>query len=260
MLSFFKLQVSIAMTLALAASVTEVTAQTNGFRIETDVYATGESRPIQQTVTLFADGIAYDISRDDADAEVTMVQPALDRIVLLHKKHKVQTEVKISELAKLFEAAKAQAMTNELAPFISNAEKIEVKPDRIIVGDSKLMKYEATLQSPEDSESAASFALMYRQFADAAKYLNAYRLRNPPFARLALNAQIAEKNFIPKEITLEVNKADTVIKTTCRLIPAWKLSDSDRKRVAQIGVDKMSFTAVSSAEYQRITSEKVATR
>lgn len=257
---YFKLQVSFAMTLALAATCTSTSAQSTGFRIETDVYVDGEASPVQQTVTLFSDGIAYDISRDDADAEITMVQPALDRIVLLNKKHKVQTEVKISELVKLFAAAKAQALTNELAPFISNAEKIESNDERVIVGDSKLMKYEATLQSPQDSEQAASFASMYRQFADAAKYLNAYRQRKPPFARLALNAQIEAKNALPKEITLEVKKADSVLQTTCRLIPAWELSESDRKRVAQIGVDKMSFTAVSSAEYQKITSEKVVAK
>ena len=259
--SLFRTQALITMSLAVATLALEVSAQSTGFRVETDVYQKGVSNPVQQTVTLFSGGIAYDISRDDSDDEITMVDPELDRIVLLNRKHKVQTEVKISDLAKLFEAAKAQALTNDLAPFVANAQQVENLRDKVVVGDVKLMRYEATLQSPEDDAIAEDCSTLYRQFADAAKYLNAYHQRTqPPFARLTLNAQIAAQKSIPKEIKLQMQKQDALVELTCRLIPAWELSDSDKKRVLQIGQDKLTFTAVSSAEYQRITAENVATK
>lgn len=150
-------------------------------------------------------------------------------------------------------------MAEGLSPLIQNADKVVAHPDRIIVGGKELMQYEATMQSPEDNIRSQQFALMYRQFADAAKYLNSFRLHGePPFTRLALNEQLQSRNVIPKEIILRILKGSENIQVTCRLIADWKLTEQDDLKITQIGVDKFNFKTVTPTEYQSITSEKVA--
>ncbi len=233
--------------------------QSPGFRVETDLFVEGTREPIQQSLTLFSEGVAYDTSRDD-DGETTMVDASRDRIVLLNDQHQLQTTVKISDLTALMNSARQQALTTGLAVYLRGASQVQADEERVIVGDS-VLRYEASLQRPSDLNAATAYAKNFREFADAVKQLNSLRsFGDPPFARLALNAAIADQHALPQKITLTANKGDQSTTYNCMLHATWRLSKSDLGRIAKIGEKLATYEDVDSTEYQkRTTVERVAT-
>lgn len=228
-----------------------------GFRLETDLFVGDSNEPAQQTLSLFYDGVGYDISRDE-EAEIVMVDHARDRIVQIHTAHKIQTEVPISKLAGLMDSARNQLAQTELAVYLKGAAQIQSSKDKVSVGDDQLL-YEASMQSPPDETMAAD----YLRFADALASLNAWRSGGvPPFARLALNRAIAENQSVPDEITRTTSNGKRQQVVRCRVLSTWMLSKDDKKRIAEIGKMLVTFDVVSNDEYQKRLDEaaRIASR
>jgi hypothetical protein len=234
------------------------TAQSVGYRVETDVFAEGIKEPLQQTLTLFSDGVGYDISRED-DGQFTMVDSARGRIILLNAKLEIRTQVAIREFEALVESAKA---VTELSVYVDGARKTEDLGDSIRVGDEVLL-YEATLQEPSNSAEATAIAESYRKFADALILLNcAHPGAAPPFARLALNEAVCAKGALPKEIKKSAKRGQHVEVHKVLLHATWLLSKSDEGRIAEIGrmLTSDDFQDVSYGEYQRRMADVLAKR
>ncbi len=240
------------LALVIAGSVTSVRAQ-DGFRIETDIFLEGKAEPLTQTLTLFQDGIAYDIPRQDGQ-DITMVDPSYDRIIRFSEATSLQTTVKISELKKLMESAKKQAENTGLAVFLQGAQKVEASDERVVVGDEQL-RYEASLQRPPKPENASIYAKTYREFADAVKLLNSFGGMDPPFARLSLNAAVHEQDAIPEEIRVHMQRGKDETIYVCRLHTTWMLSKTDRKRIADIQKMLVNYQDVGPSEYEKRNRE-----
>ncbi|MCR9291150.1 MAG: hypothetical protein NXI32_00440 [bacterium] len=236
----------------LASGVCEAQVQ-EGFRIETDIFLEGKVEPLSQTLTLFQDGIAYDIPRQEGQ-EITMVDPGNDRIIRFNQTSAIRTTVAISHLRKMLDSAKAQAQNTGLAMFLAGSQKIEADSKRVIVGDD-LLRYEATMQQPPLLESAPANAKTYREFADAVKLLSSFDGMDPPFARLALNAAIHEQNSIPEEIRLSVNNGKGQVVYISRLHTTWMLSKNDKKRISEIQKMLVTFEDLGPAEYKKRNEE-----
>ncbi|QDV22163.1 hypothetical protein [Aureliella helgolandensis] len=223
-----------------STSAQSATANHRGFRVETDVFVAETVEPFQQTVTLFYDGVAYDIPRDQGI--ITVVDPKRNRMVLLDELKKQRTEVDLAVLAQLMESAKTSAAATDLAPIIADAGRIRTEEERIIVGEA-ILQYETTLQTPPATEMADEYAAC----ADALKLFNAWRNpRDLPFARLSLNKAVAERHALPKEITL-TQKPSTKIR--CLLHATWRLSRDDDARISEIGTMLVSYDLVSQHDF-----------
>lgn len=225
----------------------------SGFRIETDIFVHGTAEPINQTLTLFQNGIGYDLSRV-AGEDITMVDPGNDRIIRFSEATKLQTVVRISELEAMLEAVKKQINGNAqaskvLAEYLRGAGQVETAADKVTVGD-KHLKYESTHQKPTDPDAAKTYSRTYRQFADATKLLNSFSGGDPPFARLALNDALDELDALPQEITITVQgKDESALKV--RVHATWLLSKDDKKRIEDIHEMLVTFKEVSAAEYRK---------
>lgn len=236
----------------------KATAQT-GFRIETDIFAETQEQPVVQTKTLFLDGVAYDESRDPGQ-DITMVDPAGDRVIRFNEALKIQTVVPISKLQEMLRLASQKAQAGGwLAIFLAGAEQIEDKDDSITVGASPLI-YAATYAPASKTENAASFAIWYQQFADALKLLDSFSHESstPPFARVVLNEAVAKKEAVPKKIVVTMQRGKRQSKLTCTVNATWLLSDDDRARIRQIKSMLVNFREVTAGEYQRLTSDAIA--
>lgn len=220
-----------------------------GFRVATDVFLGNQKEPAQQSLTLFSGGVAYDISYDDPN-QITMIDPARDRIVLLNKSEKTQTSIDLKELHKYIESARKQAETSKLAAYLLGADKISVDNNLVTVGDS-VLQYTSSLQQPRDEQMAQQYA----NAADALCLLNGKRFGIPPFARLSLNRVVAEQKSLPEEITRTTNNGKQTEIVRCRLLTNWRLSKDDEDRISEIGKMLVTFQAVSEPQFFAATDK-----
>lgn len=224
------------------------------FRVVTDIFFGTQKEPAQQTLTLFSGGVAYDISFDDPN-QLTMVDPARDRIVLLNKQTQTQTSLDLKQLQEYIESARKQAQTSKLALYLEGADQIEVTNETVRVGDAQL-QYQATLQQPRDVQ----MSVQYARAADALSLLNGWRSGVPPFARLSLNRVVAEQQALPAEITRTTRNSNQTEIVRCRLHTNWRLSKDDEKQVAEIGTMLVSFQQVSPPEFFATIDKQSAAR
>ncbi len=226
---------------------------TAGFRVETDVLFGTQKAPVQQSLTLFSAGVAYDISRDDPN-QITMVDPQRSRIVLLNKASQTQTAIDLKELQQFIDSARKAAETSELATYLKGADKIVVTDETVSVGDS-VMQYHTTLQKPRDPQMAQQYA----QTADALILLNGWRSGMPPFARLSFNRVVAEQQAIPQEITRTTSSGKQTIVVRSLLHPNWRLSKDDERQIAEVGTMLVSFSQVTAPEFFAALNNPAAT-
>lgn len=248
--------------LALCAVPSIGSAQVNEFRVETDVFVPDQTKPLQQTLTLFRDGVAYDFSRDEP-GQITILDPRRQRIVMLDATREIQTLVDLASLTALMDSARNQASTTGLAVYLEDARSISFdEPSKTVTVGAKVLRYESTLQEPREAAMATQFA----QFADASAYLNAWRANSPPpFARIALNAAVAQRDALPEEITRSTFVLDEgrvvgehVVK--CRLHTNWRLSKNDGARIEEIRGMLVNFKVVSHTEFYQPQPKQVAGR
>ncbi len=256
------LYVGVGVLVAVGCFSNVGSAQMNEFRIETDILVPSQTKPVQQTLTLFQNGIAYDFSRDEPD-QITVVDPERKRIVMIDGQRQIQTHIDLTWLNSYMESARVEAANRPgLAKFLEDSKVIEFdKSTETFTVGSNVLRYAATMQFPSEEAVAIQFA----RFADASAYLNAWRVNSPPpFARIALNEAVARQGAIPEEITRTTYVTDQervvdnhVLK--CRLHPNWKLSKDDYARIDDIGRMLEKYQTVSNtAFYQKGPTVKSA--
>ena len=137
------------------------------------------------------------------------------------------------------------------------ASKIEIVDGVVTVGDDHL-RYVATTDKPSREEAVQ----WYRAFADAMANFNAWTSGGtPPFARLALNAAVADQGRIPAEIQRHIQSGKTALRHTSRLHTTWLLSKADRARITEAQKGLVSYTQVDLGTFQnRVQAARVAKR
>lgn len=222
------------------------------FRIETDVFVDDQKEPVQETLTIFFDGIVYDFLLTGVE-EITVFDSQRNRLVLMDERRQVKTELAMSAIlsytaqmeTRLGEPDKQYLLGKEVRTNVEDGGWLTMANDQVT--------YRAEGIEPKDPHVAAQ----YQQFADWYARLNAMRMGNlPPFMRIQLNAELASKNQIPKTIerTLVQKKGLKKVKQTLcsRHLANWRLSTTDRKMIDRATSNMAAYRTVSFQEYLQV--------
>ncbi|MCL4204525.1 MAG: hypothetical protein KJ000_18725 [Pirellulaceae bacterium] len=229
-------------------------AQTDEFRIDTDVFLGDSKEPIAQSVTVFSSGMVYDFPLI-GPRETTVFDPGRSRLVLLDADRKVKTTLSTQDLLEFTAAMKVQA--EKMGGLLAEAADAQFERESGVADEwltlrTKMLTYRAKGVEPQ----IASASALYQQFADWYARLNATRPGSmPPFARIELNRMLVEKGCIPEEVELTVAPERGLMgrKTTIRSrhLPYWRLSNTDRTRIETAGTQMATFSAVTFQEYRQ---------
>lgn len=216
------------------------------FRVETEIYEGAEVKPQSQHLMLFEAGLVYDMPVG-VDATITVFDPLRGRVVLLHKIQKVKTSISNDSLVRIAAQLRATALESKAGKGLGLDAKVAAgaTPDSYTIefGDTK---YVATTQAALND----SLAQQYAEFTIWACRLNlARQIGSPPFARITLAEFLAAEKLLPRQIRLEVRRG---LKT--RIFRAehsyvGRLSDSDRKKIGEVGAMMASFEEVEFSQF-----------
>ena len=238
----------------LAGQVPVMSATTDDFRIETDVFLGAEKEPMAQNVTLFTGSLVYDFPLIGPQ-EITVFDASRGRFILLDVPRKTKTTLQTQELLEITAAIKVQAQGMDGVFAFAAAPQLKRELDEQggwLSLSSSWLTYRVKGIKPPRSETAA----VYRDFADWYARLNATRPGSlPPFPRLELNQLLAERQEIPEEVELTVEPknrwAGRKLIVRSRHLANWRLSNTDRKRIDTAGSYMADFQAVSFQEYRQ---------
>lgn len=210
------------------------------FRIDTDIYVDLKQPPIQQTVTLFQNGICYDFGSDETGL-TTIVDAQQQKIFVLDAKRKLKTEVSMVALQAEIDQALAQAPESMKQVTVEEWSVDDQQLKQLTVGNEDF-RYITTVVQPQNAKAATQYAT----FADWSARLNAaHPPKIPPYIRLRLNRALAEQSFLPKRIT-RVSRQNTIY---ANVVPTWQLSSDDRKRIETAMQSQKEFVAVTPNEF-----------
>jgi hypothetical protein len=225
------------------------------FRVENEVFFHGNDKADSRSTTIFHDARVYDYLEDPA--EVIVFDESHDRFVLLDTARRIRTELTTARLTAFTEQLRQRAAVHEdaLVRFLA-APRFEEQFDGqsgVLALSSRLMTYRLTLLEVP----SPAIAQQYREFSDWYARLNTllHPGSKPPFARLAVNAALAKRDAIPREVRLALpakegsSSSDTTVRSSHRLVRP--LTEADRKRVDQTGKDMQAFRLVDFDQYRR---------
>ena len=239
------LYVAISVHFAVLASAQE-------FRVQSEVFVADEETPIAENLTLFtASNVVYDFSLNDSQ-EIAMWDAKGGRLILLDPTRRQKATVMTEKLMEFNRGIKAVAASKKDTDLFE--PRFEVKFDdaqRTLNLSSKRITY-LVIGQPANEATAAQ---RYKDFADWYARLNAMRIGNmPPFGRLELNRHLAEHGLLPQEVkrTVIYDRAfGQQHEMRSKHIIDWMLSNTDRKRINEVGGYLASFAEVALPEYLR---------
>jgi hypothetical protein len=182
-------------------------------RVESELFADGESEPVARSLTVFRDGVAWDfLELSSADAastvrEIVLHDPARERVVVIDPARHVKTEIGFIRLERLSVSLAnwARSTDDKLVRWAGGPDFAggfsETEDGLELVGPR--VRY-AVAHVPAPSPEAAA---AYRTFADKAILLKALLHPGgiPPFPRLAVNRRLEAAGALPAEVTLEID-------------------------------------------------------
>jgi len=236
------------------------TAQGDDFRIENEVFRGNSTKPVAETLTLFAGDFVYDfVLGDQSDGieyeEVTVFDNRRGRNLLLNAKRKIQTVLTTKELGQLTTAFRQRAANEPngglLAPVFTVTYE---KAAQQLTMTSNALTYRVKGIATKDPTASKR----YSNFADWYAQLNAVIGNLPPFGRIELNRLLAEKGLLPLEIerTIVLNRKKMTAHSEHTVI--WTLSNTDRRRIERAGELMTTLRSVSLKEYWGIKTDVAA--
>ena len=201
-------------------------------RVESDLFADSDSKPVARSLTLFEQGVAWDFLElptqpggAPADeptlqlAEIVLHDPARQRVVVIDARRGVKTQVETLRLERLSVSLSrwARSADDRLVRWAGGPDfdaGLTEKADALeLVGPR--VRYAVAYAAAPSPEAAA----MYREFADTALLLKALLHPGgiPPFPRLALNRRLEAAGAIPAEVTLEIDPKLAILPGANRL-------------------------------------------
>lgn len=218
------------------------------FRIETDVFFDSEDEPAISTLTLFRGTTVYDFM-GDKNEEITILDINRGRFVLLDCQRKIKTTVTTDQLLRFSAALKSEARGSTQALVTPELTESFDKQTGILKMVGKRLHYKVDTIRPPSAEVVPR----YRKFADWYARLNATRVGNlPPFARMQLNASMANHEILPRSVERTISPISPLgsshVVRTSHLVN-WQLTNTDRKRISRAGDYMASYREVSPASY-----------
>jgi|694.fasta_scaffold40845_6 hypothetical protein len=228
--------------LGLFASLMSAQEVPVAFRVETDIYFEDNKQPVMQNLTLFYEGVFYDFDRINPKS-ITVIDPGGRRIVLLDRERNVQSRIGMDEILSVEAQVQQQITATEIQRLVPKPEATKIIPSSMtIVIAADAIEYHAKCIKPNQVSSL----LQYADFADWSARLNAFYSDRPlpPFARLALNREIAKQGFFPSEIQRITHTRGRDSIATSKLLTNWTLSSDDLTRIEKVGAMLVEFQLV----------------
>ena len=243
-----------ALALALLLSTTlSQPADAAEFRIETRVYAAGETEPASESVTLFTGGAAYDFR--DGDNRVTIFRPGVGdkpgRFVLLDTERERRTEIGGDRVAIVMTKLRRWAATQE-DPFLRFTGDPEFEQEFDTASGELKMTSDVLSYRMVTMPVATPEAMdQLRAFLDAYAQLHTLLEAGlPPAPRLLVNEQLARRSVVPVEVELYSGPIDGAPDLRAEHLVTWILSKQDRARVEDATRRITEYAEVQNAEFQ----------
>ena len=178
------------------------------------------------------------------------------RFILLDPERKVRTEIETAEVARFMSELEQYASTHGTA-FVKGmldpkfeADVNDATGELVLVGASLTYRLE-TIKPP-----VPEAAQQYREFSDWYARLNAMTTPGaiPPFARLAVNDELARRGLIPERVQLTIPPQVSTVGRGVTLRSehhvSWRLLPKDFDEIAVTAQQLVTFQKVSFAEYK----------
>jgi hypothetical protein len=235
------------LVVALAWSACGIAAGQD-FRVETQVFLDKPTEPNAESLTLFCGDVVYDFTKPQG--ETTVFDIRRGKLVLLDEARGIRTSLTTGELAEFSAAIKARGLQQgEKDLFEPQFETQFDEAQLRVTLASDHLTYSAIGTAAKNPEAAQR----YRQFADWYARLNAMRPGNPPpFGRIELNKEIAERGLIPIEVERTVVENRTLKSrkiARSKHTVTWLISGTDQKRIDEAGHQLANLREVSPSEY-----------
>jgi hypothetical protein len=219
------------------------------FRIETDVFVDGEKEPVNETLTIFTNGVVYDFLLTGVQ-EITLFDPARNRLVLMDTQRKIQTVLTMDSILEFM--AQMKVHLGERKFLLPESTEVTDEDGWLKLANDRIVYRAQCIEPPHQA-----MALEYQEFADWYARLNAVRPHNmPPFLRIRLNSEMAKQGLLPKTIERTVHHKkifqDERLIVRSQHLANWRLSNTDRKMIDRAGQYLSSFPIVSFREYFRL--------
>jgi hypothetical protein len=220
-------------------------AESEDFRIETNVYADNEPEPASQTITLFASGVVYDFV--EQPQQIAVYRQSSDsrvgQFILLDPVRNQRTEISTERVSQFMEKLRhwAGQQEDELLKFSARPvfeETFDQKTGELNL-THPIWSYQVATVPADQPDVAAR----YREFSDWYARLNTMMQGTPPpYPRLKLNETLQRHGVLPVEIrrTLSVDSA----KLRATHLFSWRLSREDRQRLDKANRYLASFQKV----------------
>jgi len=244
----------------LAGTATLHAASPDELRIETKVYAGREAQPVSQNLTLFHAGAVYDYLPDTG--EVTVFDPRGGRFRLIDPARGHQAEIETSEIDEFCKGLKRWS-AEQSDPLL----KFAAQPTFEVVFDEerdelllkhKLLQYSAVaVPTPRGKNAVLPH---YRAYCDGYARLGALLHPGsiPPFVRQQLNSELHSRGLVAEsiELTLQPREAlgkPLVMRSDHKI--AYRLIDSDRKRISQTNDQMGTLPSIDWREYRQALND-----
>lgn len=233
-------------------------------RVESEIVAGDDARPVARSLTLFRDGVAWDfleVPTSNADnalqlVEIVLHDPARERVVVVDPRRTVKTEIQTLRLERLGASLTswARRADDRLVRWAGGPdfETGLTETDTTLELTGPRVRY-AVAHVPAPSSRAAT---AYRDFADTALLLRALLHPGgiPPFPRLALNRRLEAVGALPCEVTLEIGSRLSPLggfteRLTCRHRSHPRFLASDGARIEEASSHVAMATAVDLAGF-----------
>jgi hypothetical protein len=227
------------------------------FRIETKVYVARSKNPVSQNTTLFDAGYVYDYL--SGPERVAVFDQQHGRFILLDPVRKLKAEVKIEDVRRFADELQSISAKSSRAftKFAAEPEfDVTFSEDGELTLESPLITYKLQTIPAESPEAAEQ----YREFSDWYARFNAMATpgSTPPFARMAVNQELAERGLIPTEVQLTI-PAQTGAKAVSMHTEhhvSWRLLPRDHKKIAETGHQLATFKRVDFDKFEPIMAAK----
>jgi hypothetical protein len=238
----------------LVATCLAPAAAADDFRIETKVFAAKDKAPRSQNVTLFQAGYVYDYLSDPQ--RVAVFDRIHGRFILLDPARKVKVEIKTNEVLDFSEKFHAWAASNSNA-FMKFAADPEFEVKFTSGGDLTLANPHLTYRLETVPARTPDRAKQYREFCDWYARFNAmiHLGSTPPFPRLEVNRELAERSLVPTKVSLTIPAQTKLgvqaVSMRTEHHVSWRLLQRDLERIAGTADHLATFKPVDLAEFQR---------
>jgi hypothetical protein len=229
------------------------------FRVNNEVFPSGQKEPSSQSITIFHGGAVYDSMK--SPAEIVVFDKAAGRFVLMNPANQTRTELTTADIAAFVKQLQARAAAptaskdpDPVVRFLADPkfqERFDESMGELALS-SPMVSYRLVL-STDQSQAAVE---QYREFSDWYARLNTLLTpgSRPPFGRLAVNEAVAKRKAIASQVILAVasGKAGgrpTTIRTTHQIVR--QLTQTDLDYVAKIRKMMTDFQLVSFDKYRK---------